>query len=64
LSLLKTKWPGKYSDVVRNAVRESSILHNKGIHELNTSPTIVRLVRPKRLWWAGHVARVGKTRNA
>jgi len=40
-----------------------SILH-KELRDLYRSPTVVSIMKYKGLRWAGHVARVGKTRNA
>jgi hypothetical protein len=38
-------------------------LHNEELHNFYSSPTIIRLVKPKRMRWTGHVARIEK-RNA
>jgi hypothetical protein len=39
-------------------------LHNEELHNLYSSPNIIRLVKSRRMRWAGHVARMGETRNA
>ena len=39
-------------------------LHNKGIHSLYCSPNIVRVIKSRRLRWAGHVARMEEGRSA
>jgi hypothetical protein len=39
-------------------------LHNEGLHELYSSPSIIRIVKGRRMRWAGHVARMGEKRNA
>jgi hypothetical protein len=39
-------------------------LHNKELHELYSSPSIIRIIKSRRMRWAGHVARMGKKRNA
>jgi hypothetical protein len=39
-------------------------LHNEELHDLYSSPSIIRIIKLRRLWWAGHVAREGETRNA
>jgi hypothetical protein len=31
---------------------------------LFSSPRIIRLIKPRRMWWAGHVARIWGNRNA
>jgi hypothetical protein len=38
-------------------------LHNEELHNLYSSPNIIRM-KSKRMRWAGHVARMGETRNA
>jgi hypothetical protein len=35
-------------------------LHNDGLRNLYSSPNIVRVIKSKRLRWAGHVARMGE----
>jgi hypothetical protein len=39
-------------------------LHNEELHGLYSSPTIVRVIRARRMRWAGHVARMGEVRGA
>ena len=39
-------------------------LHNEEIHSLYRSPNIVRVIKSRRLRWAGHVARMGEGRGA
>jgi hypothetical protein len=36
----------------------------KELHDLYFSPDIIRMIRSRRMRWAGHVARMGKMRNA
>jgi hypothetical protein len=38
-------------------------LHNEELHNLYSSPSIIRIVKSRRMRWAGHVARMGETRN-
>jgi hypothetical protein len=38
-------------------------LHNKELHNLYPSPSIIRIIKPRRMRWAGHVARMGEKRN-
>jgi hypothetical protein len=33
------------------------------LHNLYSSPDIIRQIKSKRMWWAGHVARMGEGRN-
>ena len=37
-------------------------LHNKELHDLYSSPNIVRVIKSRRMRWAGHVARMGEER--
>jgi hypothetical protein len=39
-------------------------LHNDELRDLYSSPSIIRIVKSKRMRWTGHVARMGKERNA
>ena len=36
-------------------------LHNDGLNDLYCSPNIVRVVKSRRMRWAGNVTRMGKT---
>jgi hypothetical protein len=38
-------------------------LHNEELHDLYSSPTSIRIMKAKRMRWAGHVARMGEKRN-
>jgi len=38
-------------------------LHNEELNDLYSSPNIVRVIKSKRVRWAGHVARMGKERG-
>ena len=38
-------------------------LHNKELNDLYTSPSIVRVIKSRRMRWAGHVARMGEERG-
>jgi hypothetical protein len=39
-------------------------LHNKELRDLYSSPSIIRIIKSRRMNWAGHVARMGQKRNA
>jgi hypothetical protein len=39
-------------------------LHNEELHNLYSSPSIIGMIKSKRIRWAGHVARMGNKRNA
>jgi hypothetical protein len=36
-------------------------LHNEELHNLYFSPNIIRMIKSRRMRWAGHVARMGRT---
>jgi hypothetical protein len=38
-------------------------LHNEELHNLYSSPSIIRIMKSRRMRWAGHVARRGEKRN-
>jgi hypothetical protein len=35
-------------------------LHNEELHDLYSSPSIVRIIKARKMRWAGHVARRGR----
>jgi hypothetical protein len=39
-------------------------LHNEELRDLYSSPSLIRMIKPSRMRWVGHVARVGEKRNA
>jgi hypothetical protein len=39
-------------------------LHNEELHDLYSSPSIIRIIKSRRMRWAGNVARMGENRNA
>ena len=39
-------------------------LHNEELHSLYRSPNIVRVIKSRRMRWAGHVARMEEGSNA
>jgi hypothetical protein len=38
-------------------------LHNEELHNLYSSPSIIRMIKSRRMRWAGNVARMGAKRN-
>jgi len=38
-------------------------LHNEELNDLYFSPNIVRVIKSRRIRWAGHVARMGEERG-
>jgi hypothetical protein len=43
--------------------REWRKLHNGELHDLYSSPNIVRVIKSKIMRWAGYVARMGEERG-
>jgi hypothetical protein len=39
-------------------------VHNEELHNLYSSPSIIRVFKLRRMRWAGHVERMGEKRNA
>jgi hypothetical protein len=48
---------GPKRDVVTGEWRK---LHNKELHDLYSSPSIIRIIKSRRKRWAGHVAEWGE----
>ena len=43
--------------------REWRKLHNEELNYLYSSPSVVRVIKSRRMRWVGHVARVGEWRG-
>jgi hypothetical protein len=39
-------------------------LHNEELRDLYSSPSMIIIIKPRRMRWAGHVTRMGEKRNA
>jgi len=52
---------GPVRDEVTGELRR---LHNEELNDLYSSPNIVRVIKSRRMRWAGHVARMGEERGA
>jgi hypothetical protein len=50
------RYPWLTGDEVTGGWRK---LHNEELHGLYSSPSIVRVIKARRIRWAGHVARMG-----
>jgi hypothetical protein len=48
---------GPKRDEVKNG--EWRKLHNEELHDLCSSPSIIRIMKPIKMRWAGHVALMG-----
>jgi hypothetical protein len=51
---------GKKRDGVTGRWRK---LHNSELHNLYSSPSIIRIIKSRRMRWAGHAARIGEKRR-
>ena len=51
---------GSKRDEVTKELRK---LHNEELNDLYSSPNIVRVIKSRRMRWAGHVARMGVGRG-
>jgi hypothetical protein len=38
-------------------------MHNEELHELYALPSLIRIMKSRRMRWAWHVARMGEKRN-
>jgi hypothetical protein len=45
-------------------IRSWRKLHNEEFHNLYCSPSIIRMIKSRRMRWAGHVARMEVKRDA
>jgi hypothetical protein len=48
---------------IHSAIGSWKKLHNDELHNLYSSPNIVRVIKSRRMRWAGHVARMGEGRG-
>jgi hypothetical protein len=48
---------GPKRDVVTGGWRK---LHNEELHNLYSSPSIIRIIKSRRMRWAGYLARMGR----
>jgi hypothetical protein len=40
------------------------IYHNEELHNVYSSPNIIRMIKSRRIRWEGHVERMGEKSNA
>jgi hypothetical protein len=48
---------GQKRNEVRGGCRK---VHNEELHNLYSSPSIIRMINSRRMRWAGHVAPIGR----
>jgi hypothetical protein len=51
---------GPKRDEVMGELRK---LHNEELRDLYSSPSIIRIIKSRKMRWVGHVARMGENRN-
>jgi hypothetical protein len=44
----------------RDEVTGERTLHNEDLRDLYSSPSIIRIIKSRRMRWAGHVERMGR----
>jgi len=54
---------GPRMDEVKGEKGEWRRLHNEELNDLYSSPSIVWVIKLRRMRWAGHVARMGEERG-
>jgi hypothetical protein len=52
-----------YDSIATDGTGEWRKLHNEELHNLYSSPDIIRQIKSRRMWWAGHVERMGEERK-
>jgi hypothetical protein len=52
------------NSVLRRIFGSKRKLHNEELHNMYYSPSIIRMIKSRRMRWTGHVARMGEKRNA
>jgi hypothetical protein len=61
---LKTGCWGEYLDQAEEVVGGWRRLHNEELHNLYTSPNIIRVIILRRMRWVEHEPHMGEVRNA
>jgi hypothetical protein len=63
LGVFENRMLRRISEPKRDEVTSWRKLHNEELHNLYSSPSIIRIIKSRRMRRAGHVARMGETRN-
>jgi hypothetical protein len=63
LRVFKNREPRKMFGPKREEDGAWRKLHDDEIHRLHSSPNIVRVIKSRRIKWAGHVTRMGEGRG-
>jgi hypothetical protein len=50
--------------VLRLSCAEFNVITSAYVHNLYSSPSIIRMIKSRRVRWAGNVARMGAKKNA
>jgi hypothetical protein len=50
--------------VLRRIFGSKRELNNEELNDLYSSPSIIKIIKARRIRWAGHIARMGERRNA
>jgi hypothetical protein len=53
-----------YTKYNKNVTEGWRKLHDEELHNLYSSPSIIRKIKLRRMRWAGHIARMGEKMNA
>jgi hypothetical protein len=60
MTLREEHRPGVFENrMLRRIFGPKGKLHNEELHKLYLSPSIIRMIKSRRMRWAGHVARTG-----
>jgi hypothetical protein len=52
----------KFQSEVGDMTGDWRKLHNEELHNLYSSPSIIKVIKSRRMRWTGHVARMGRRR--
>jgi hypothetical protein len=63
---LSNEWKrrNKKKTKINNNNNNISVALEEKLHELYSSPSIIRIIKERKMRWAGHVARLRERRNA